>query len=134
MKPNPQVNPASSLENAEHRRFVEKLLRSRRKAEALRWLSVSESTRRRALGEFRGAKPSAKLVEELYAAGATKVMAVDIKTNPTGSQRTEKVLVVLPTETKARARIFKWCKRRGGKIGYSPECDMGETHLYLLLA
>lgn len=120
--------------DTDHTRFIAKLLRSRRKAEAGRWLSGSSFTQRRALGEFRGVKPSVVLVEKLYALGAEKVIAVDIKTNPNGSQRTEKLILRLPSDARARGAIFKWCNRRGGKVGYSPERDNGEEHLYLLLA
>jgi hypothetical protein len=73
-------------------------------------------------------------VKELYAAGAVKVMAVDIKTTPTGSQRTEKLVIELPSDAKLRVAIFRWCKRQGAKAGYSPEHDAGEKHLYLVLA
>lgn len=129
-----QTDTAHETQQADHIRFVASLLRSRRKAEALRWLSGSSQSRRRALGEFRGTKPSMELVEKLQNLGARKVIAVDIKTGPTGSQRTEKLILELPTEAPARAAIFKWCKKQGCKIGYSPEQDAGEDHLYLLLA
>jgi hypothetical protein len=74
------------------------------------------------------------LVRELYTAGAVKVIAVDIKSKPNGSQRTEKLVMELPSDTKLRASIFRWCKRQGAKAGYSPQHDAGEKHLYLLLA
>ena len=124
----------SHEKNGDHVHFVQKLLQSRRKAEALRWLLGSQPSRRRALGGFTGAKSSAKLVEELYATGAVKVIAVEIKSKPTGSQWTEKLLMELPSDAKLRESIFRWCKRQGAKAGYSPEHDGGEKHLYLLLA
>jgi hypothetical protein len=86
------------------------------------------------LGQFKGARPSANLVKELYAAGAVKVFAVDIKSNPTGSQRTEKLVMELPSDAKLRAAIFRWCKRQGARVGHSPKNDAGEKHLYVLLA
>jgi hypothetical protein len=129
-----QTQKLHKTQQSDHFRFVASLLRSRRKAEALNWLSGSSPSQRRSLGKFRGAKPSVKLVEKLNSLGARKVIAVDIKTQPTGSQRTEKLILELPTETPARTAIFRWCKRQGGKVGYSPEQDGGETHLYLLLA
>lgn len=125
---------ASHPENSDHNYLVAKLLRSRRKAEALRWLSASQPSRRRALGRFKGATPSINLVRELYAAGAVKVIAVDIESKPTGSQRTEKLVLELPSDAKLRASIFRWCKQQGAKAGYSPQHDAGEKHLYLLLA
>ncbi len=134
MKPDHDTINDSRPENSDHTYFVAKLLRSRRKAEALRWLLGSQPARRRALGRFKGAKPSANLVRELYAAGAVKVIAVEIKSKPTGSQWTEKLVMELPSDAKLRESIFLWCKRQGAKAGYSPEHDGGEKHLYLLLA
>ncbi|HEY3856434.1 MAG TPA: hypothetical protein VGO67_18780 [Verrucomicrobiae bacterium] len=134
MNPNPNPHEAINKENEDHIFFIAKLLRSRRKAEALHWLMGSEGRSRRALGDFKGAAPSVNLVKELYAAGAVKVIAADIKSESTGSQRTEKLVMELPSDTKLRASIFRWCKRQGAKVGYSPEIDGGEKHLYLLLA
>ena len=134
MKTDPDTRNGNHQENSDHTHFVAKLLHSRRKAEALRWLLGSQPSRRRALGGFRGAKPSVNLVRGLYTTGAVKVFAVEIKSEPIGSQRTEKLVMELPSDPKLRASIFRWCKRQGAKVGYSPEIDGGEKHLYLLLA
>jgi hypothetical protein len=134
MNPNPDPHETANKEIEEHNFFIAKLLRSRRKAEALHWLMGSQGTRRRALGDFKGAGPSVNLVKELYAAGAVKVIAADIKSKSTGSQRTEKLVMELPSDAKLRAAIFRWCKGQGAKVGYSPEHDTGGKHLYLLLA
>jgi hypothetical protein len=128
------VHKDFAVERLEHLQLVSKLLRSRLKGEALRWLSGSEATKRRSLGDFRGAKSSVQLVNELYEAGAKKVIAVEIKTTPSGSQRTEKLILELPSETGKRASVFKWCKRHRSQIGYSPEQDGGEQCMYILLA
>ena len=134
MKTESDTSNGSPTKNSDHTHLVAKLLRSRHKSEALRWLLGSQPSKRRALGGFRGAKPSVNLVRGLYTAGAVKVFAVEIKSGPTGSQRTEKLVLELPTDAKLRASIFRWCKRQGAKVGYSPENDGGEKHLYLLLA
>ena len=134
MKTEPDTSNGSPTKNNDHVHFVRKLLQSRRKAEALRWLLGSQASRRRTLGGFTGAKSSANLVRELYATGAVKVIAVEIKSKPTGSQWTEKLVMELPSDPKLRESIFRWCKRQGAKVGYSPETDGGEKHLYLLLA
>jgi hypothetical protein len=134
MKRDPVTINAGHPENSDHNYLVAKLLQSRRKAEALRWLSGSQPSRRRALGRFKGANPSVNLVKELYAAGAIRVIAVDIESRPTGSQWTEKLIIELPSDANRRASIFRWCKRQGAKAGYSPQHDAGEKHLYLLLA
>ncbi len=134
MKSDPDPVDSGRQQNTDHTYLIAKLLHSRRKREALRWLSGGQPSRRRALGRFKGAKPSMNLVRELYAAGAVKVIAVDIKSKPTGSQRAEKLVIELPSAAKLRATIFRWCKRQGSKAGYSPQHDAGEKHLYLLLA
>ena len=125
VKTDPDRRNGSHPENSDHTHFVAKLLRSRRKAEALRWLLGSQPSRRRALGGFRGAKPSVNLVRGLYTTGAVKVFAVEIKSEPTGSQRTEKLVMELPSDAKLRESIFRWCKRQGAKVGDSPEHDGG---------
>ena len=134
MKTESDTSNGSPTKNSDHTQLIAKLLRSRRKAEALRWLLGSQPSKRRALEGFKGAKPSVNLVRGLYTTGAVKVFAVEIKSEPTGSQRTEKLVMELPSDPKLRASIFRWCKRQGAKAGYSPEHDGGEKHLYLLLA
>ena len=134
MKTESDTSNGSPTKNNDHTNLVAKLLRSRHKAEALRWLLASQPSKRRVLGGFRGAKPSVNLVRGLYTTGAVKVFAVEIKSEPTGGQRTEKLVMELPSDAKLRASIFRWCKRQGAKVGYSPEIDGGEKHLYLLLA
>jgi hypothetical protein len=120
-------------ENLELTQFIQKLLRSRRKAEALKWLSASRLERRRTLGVFKGAKPSIKWVKELYAAGATKVIAADIKTDAGENQHSDKIVVVLPKDEKLRTTIFQWCERQGDKIGYLPDLDRSESHMYVYI-
>ena len=134
MKTDPKASKGSPTKSNDHSHLIAKLLRSRHKAEALRWLLGSQPSQRRALGAFRGAKPSVNLVRGLYTTGAVKVFAVEIKSEPTGRQRTEKLVMELPSDMQLRESIFRWCKRQGAKVGYSPEIDGGEKHLYLLLA
>lgn len=134
MKSHSNPVAVSQSGNTDHIHLVTKLLRSRRKAEALRWLSGSRRSERRVLGEFKGAKSSLDVIKKLYAAGAVKIIAVDIQSTSTGRQRTDKLVLELPADAKMRSAIFCWCKRQGGRAGYSPEHDGGETHLYLALA
>lgn len=117
----------------EHERLIRRLLRKPSKVEALAWLAQSGRESRRNLGELTSAKKSADLVKELYGAGATKVLAVDIKADADGNQRTGKLLVALPESAQARESVFKWCKKQGDGLGFSPERDGGEKYLFLLL-
>jgi hypothetical protein len=120
-------------ENLELTQFLQKLLRSRRKAEALNWLSASCLGRRRTIGVFKGAKPSIKWVKELYSAGAAEVIAADIKTNAGGNQHSDKIVVVLPKDEKLRTTVFQWCERQGDKVGYLPDLDRGEPQMYVYI-
>lgn len=120
--------------SGDHLHLIAKLLHSPHKAEAKNWLDGSQPSCQRTIGLFKGAHRSLKVVKELYEAGAVKIFAVDIKTQPNGSQRTNKLVMELPADTKLRDAIFRWCKKQGDKAGYSPESDAGEKHMYLLLA
>jgi hypothetical protein len=120
-------------ESLELTQFIQKLLRSRRKTEALNWLSASCLGRRRTIGVFKGAKPSIKWVMELYSAGAAKVIAADIKTNAGGNQHSDKIVVILPKDEKLRATVFEWCEQQGDKLGYLPDLDRGEPHMYVYI-
>ena len=136
MKTNKSPNNIIELEfskNNEAARYIQKLLNSRRKAEALRWLSGSKPGRRRVIGVFRGHKQSLKFVQELYATGALKVIATDIKSRSSILQRSDKLLLMLPANPLKRAALFQWCERQRENIGYHPEIDQGETQIYIYL-
>lgn len=117
----------------EHERLIRRLMKKPSKEEALEWLAESGRERRRTLGEFTSATKSKVLVTGIYGAGATKVLAVDIKADSKGNQRTGKLIVALPKNAEARETIFKWCKKQGNALGFSPERDGGEKYLFLLL-
>jgi hypothetical protein len=53
MKSDPNPVDSGQQQNTGHTYLVTKLLRSRRKTEASRWLSGSQPSRRRALGRFK---------------------------------------------------------------------------------
>jgi hypothetical protein len=120
-------------ENLNLTQFIQKLLHSRRKAEALRWLSASRLGKRRTVGVFKGAKSSIAWVTELYASGAASVIAADIKTDAGGNQHSDKIVAVLPTDEQQRSAVFALCKRQGDKIGYLPDADGGESHMYIYI-
>jgi hypothetical protein len=43
------------------------------------------------------------------------------------------LVVRLPQNPKQRSAIFGWCKRQGDSLGFTPDPDQGESHLFLML-
>ncbi|HUA68629.1 MAG TPA: hypothetical protein VMA13_08780 [Candidatus Saccharimonadales bacterium] len=118
-----------------HHVFVSSLLRKRNCSEARTWLNASDKTAR-SLGHFKRSGDAAKFVEELYHAGAVKVIAPDIYHGKRGEQFADALLVQLPKPAKTRKAIRKACdKLQSQNLGaVEPEKDIGETHLFLSMA
>ncbi|MCI0539175.1 MAG: hypothetical protein L0Z50_28540 [Verrucomicrobiales bacterium] len=117
----------------EHDQLIERLLRDPRKSEAIKWLEGARDGQR-TLGRHRTAGTSAKLVRNLYGLGASEVLAVQIQPGRNGDgQHTGKLVVKLPQEAERRKAIFGWCQEQGDSLGFSPDLDRGESHLFLLL-
>jgi len=115
--------------------FFRYLLRRPNRFEARKWLEAG-GQRKRLLGRFKREKDALKLVEQLYKAGASEVIAPDVYSNKAGDQFADCLLVRLPSIAARRKAIRKVAislsKRKLGD--FQPETDIGETHLYLLLA
>lgn len=120
-----------------HRLFVQSLFAKPHSAEARKWLTqqAGDKTKRK-LGRFKSEQAAAKYVEMLYAAGAREVIAPDLYRNKAGDQFADCLLVKLPKSAATRKAIRKVCGQlRTRRLGaMEPEKDMGETHLYLMLA
>jgi hypothetical protein len=118
-----------------HEVFVRSLLAQKNRAEAAEWLKSGGKTVR-SLGRFKRASDALKFVEALYKAGATEVIAPDIYAGKAGDQFADCLLVKLPGIAAKRKSIRKVCaKLSKRKLGaFQPDKDIGETHLYLLLA
>jgi hypothetical protein len=116
-----------------HEQLIRRLLASRKKAEALVWLTGHCKTDEMIIG-CKTNRASIRLVKEIYDIGAVEVLAVHIRKKlRQNSHRTGKLVVKLPSDAKSRKRIFDWCRRQGDAIGFSPDPDHGESHLFLLL-
>jgi hypothetical protein len=78
---------------------------------------------------------SQPLAQGGYALGAKEVIAVQIRTarKPTKCKRTGKLVVTLPENPRERQALLEWCEAQGESLGYTPESDHGESHLFLLL-
>ncbi|MGB7770141.1 MAG: hypothetical protein WBN22_14995 [Verrucomicrobiia bacterium] len=118
-----------------HEVFVRSLLAQINRAEVRKWLE-SGGKAARALGRFKRESDALKFVEALYNAGATEVIAPDIYASKTGDQFADCLLVKLPIIAPKRKAIRKICAQLSKrKLGaFQPDKDIGETHLYLLLA
>jgi hypothetical protein len=118
-----------------HEVFVRSLLAQKKRAEVRKWLE-SGGNAVRSLGRFKRESDALKFVQALYKAGATEVIAPDIYASKTGDQFADCLLVKLPRIAAKRKAIRKVCaalpKRKLG--AFQPDKDIGESHLYLLLA
>jgi MORN repeat protein len=131
-------NPLPKTRVAEkhiHEVFVRYLLAQRKRSEARTWLEMG-GKKKRSLGRFKREVDALKFVEAFYKAGATKVIAPDIYAGKTGDQFADCLLLRLPkvaARRKAIRKVLAQLSKR--KLGaFQPEKDIGETHLYLLLA
>ena len=118
-----------------HEVFVRSLLAQKNHAEVRKWLE-SGGKAARSLGRFKRVSDALKFVEALYKAGASKVIAPDIYDGKAGDQFADCLLVKLPGTATKRKAIRKVCAQLSKrKLGaFQPDKDIGETHLYLLLA
>ena len=118
-----------------HHVFVSSLLKKQNHSEARTWLNTDDKAAR-SLGHFKRTSEAAKFVEELYQAGAVKVIVPDIYHGKRGDQFADALLVQLPKTLKARQAIRKACdKLRNRNLGaVEPGKDIGETHLFLSMA
>jgi hypothetical protein len=118
-----------------HEVFVRSLLAQKNRAEVRKWLE-SGGKAVRSLGRFKRVNDALKFVEALYKAGASKGIAPDIYAGKAGDQFADCLLVKLPKIAAKRKAIRKVCAQLSKrKLGaFQPDKDIGESHLYLLLA
>jgi len=129
----PVDSPA--LEQHSYRLFVAWRLKNHTRAEARDWLQAVDK-KKRTLGRFKHASVAVKFIEELYQAGAVKVIAPEVYSNRRGDQFADCLLVQLPKKNVQRQAIRAVCARflKGGLGAIQPDQDWGETHLYVSLA
>jgi len=107
----------------------DEIMASDKKAEAREWLKDDNHV----LFKFRGGKKKlSELVDEFYSAGAEKVYVGDIE-NEAGKNFAGTVLVVLPKDSAARAKLFEIDKRVGPELQEDPVTDKGQRYLYYSL-
>lgn len=129
------LSQTAASEKRIHEVFVRSLLAQKNRAEVRKWLE-SGGKAVRSLGRFKRKSDALKFVESLYKSGATEVIAPDIFVGKVGDQFADCLLVRLPRIAAKRKAVRKVCgqlsKRKLG--AFQPDKDIGESHLYLLLA
>ncbi len=117
-----------------HEQLIHRLLSDPAKVEAQDWLKSENTSKSRTVGACATTQDSLEFVQEIYNLGASEIFAVNIHTKPNSAgERTGKLVVTLPEDPKQRSAIFDWCKRQGESLGFTPDADHGESHLFLLL-
>jgi hypothetical protein len=105
----------------------EEAMASTNKAEARAWMKqpshVFFKVDSKAVGQF---------VEDFYQAGATQVLIVDIE-EVQGRQFGEALLVVLPKDPTARAKLFEIGARADASYQNDTVTDKGQKYLYYSL-
>jgi len=124
-----------AMEKHIYRVFVSSLLEKQHRREARTWLKNGGGKFAHSLGRFKRERDAATFVEQLYHAGAAKVIAPDIYDTKTGDQFADCVLVHLPRNATKRKAIRQICAQlRRRKLGaMQPDKDIGEAYLYLYL-
>ena len=119
-----------------YRVFVASLLEKQNHSEARVWLNRNGGDKTtHSLGRFKREADAAQLVEQLYHAGAAKVIAPDIYDNKAGDQFADCLLVRLPKNTEKRKAVRRVCTqlRRRDLGAMQPDKDIDEIYLYLYL-
>jgi len=118
--------PRGSLEERIDK-HCEEVMASPAKAEAREWL------KQRAHGFFKtDRRDVARFVEEFHGAGATQVLIADIEQDET-AQLGQSLLVILPKEARARAKLFEIGSRADEAFQCDGVSDKGQKYLYYSL-
>src|SRR5688572_7455985 len=100
--------------------FVQPYLNAPDTKEALGWLRAGNEQDFRSIGELETNEESLQLIELIYAAGATEVLAVEIDEFPEG-QNTGKLVVKLPDDVAKRKRLLEWAGTSAQQQGCEPD-------------
>jgi len=130
------ARPGIALERRQFGLFIQSVLEKPGHAEARAWLEAETHPQSRLLAKFSTTKAALKFVEQLDSAGAEAVIIAAIYGGKRKTLFADWLLVQLPKSKPKRAALRKicqdCCQRRHGAC--LPEKDIGETHLYLMLA
>ncbi len=116
--------------------FAHAVLRKPGQAEARFWLKAETHPKSCSLAKFRTTKAALRFVEKLYAMGADAVIVFAISTGKGKRLFADALLIQLPKAKTKRTALRNvcrdFCTKRGGAA--LPVKEIGETHLYLMLA
>ncbi len=103
----------------------DEIMASSTKAEAREWMKGQKHV-------FFKTDPKlvAQFVDDFYNAGTLQVMIGDIEEEDGGSQYGEALLIVLPRDAAARAKLFQVEGRAGAAFEDDPVSDKGQKYLY----
>lgn len=131
-KPPKRRRRMPSEEVERHAAFIEELLGTTC-APALAWLREEPESGPRFLGELDHAG-SVVLVEAFHELGAAEVLAVRIEASEhEPSQTTNHIIVTLPAEPAARARVIAFDRSLARHLGFDGVFDWGQSHEYVML-
>ncbi|MBU6402990.1 MAG: hypothetical protein KGS61_21930 [Verrucomicrobia bacterium] len=128
------AQPGPELDCKQHELFVAALLEKPNHTEARQWLAGTPPAQGKpSLGSFDDRSRAAELVEQLYAAGATSIIAADIYFNNAQDQFCDCLLIQLPSLSADRSAVREACNRlcTTHNAALQPDDDIGESHLYL---
>lgn len=114
--------PVSDSEREQHNQFIQKFLTQPDRGEARLWLRGDE---KRYIGEMTH-EDSLEFVEEVYKAGAKKIIAVEIE-----DETTNCLIVELPKNGPKRESVFKWNSAFAQKSGFDPYDDWGQNEFFV---
>jgi hypothetical protein len=112
--------------------FAQRFLGAPETKEALEWLKGSSDDFHCTLGEHESTSESIQLVEQFYAAGAAKVLAVEIFRYEEG-ENTGNLLIELSNEQQAREKVLAIAGEISQSQGFDAEPDSGQQYVFLML-
>lgn len=122
------VSSAPTVNNAQNDAALQKMIATTpHKAEALAWLQTKDG-KTRTIGdssENLNAADSLRLAQDLYNAGAVRVVAVDIESD-TFLETTSTLIVELPPAPNDRKRVFVVEARVAKANGFDSAMDTGQ--------
>ncbi len=129
------ARPGPALERKKFALFIQAALENPDHAEARAWLKAERRPKSRSLAKFPSTRSALKFVEQLYAAGAVAVMVAAISSGGRKKLFADWLLVQLPAAKIKRRSLRKicqhFCEQRRAVV--TPETDLRETHLWLML-
>lgn len=115
---------------------VKEELVSRPAHEAREWLKANSNPAALAGNRFDSSEEALAFVESLYAAGATQVLVSGIldedwRIQREGGPYADTLIVILPTDPKQRAALFRMAAKEAEHEDFEPEVDRGQSQLVL---